>query len=131
MVDSIKKEFGEDPSGWQWGKTNRLKIDSLSGLGPLGRSGTPVPGTPFTLNPGSDGGTVGGGASWRMIVDLAHPHHSLGVYPGGQSGDPQNPHYDDQIAVWAAGRYLPLDSMSDSQKLPPETLKNKLRFVGP
>jgi penicillin G amidase len=131
MVDSVKKEFGEDPSGWQWGKINRLKIDSLSGLGPLGRYGTAVPGTPFTLNPGSDGGSVGGGASWRMIVDLAHPQHSLGVYPGGQSGDPQNPHYDDQIAVWTAGRYLPLDSMSDSRKLPPETLKHKLRFVGP
>jgi penicillin G amidase len=131
MVASVKKEFGEDPSGWRWGKINRLKIDSLSGVAALGRSGTPVPGTTFTLNPGSDIGTVGGGASWRMIVDLADLHHSRGVYPGGQSGDPQNPHYDDQIAVWAAGRYLPLNAVSDSQELPQNTLRNKLTFVGP
>jgi acyl-homoserine lactone acylase PvdQ len=46
------------------------------------------------------GGTVGGGgASWRMIIDLADPQHSRGVYPGGQSGSPESPHYDDQIAV--------------------------------
>jgi len=131
MVASVKREFGEDPSGWRWGRINRLKIDSLSRVAALGRAGTPVPGTSFTLNPGGDVGTVGGGASWRMIVDLADPHHSRGVYPGGQSADPQNPHYDDQIALWAAGRYLPLNAVSDPQELPHETLKNKLTFISP
>jgi len=131
MTAAIKKEFGEDPAGWEWGKINRLKIASLSGVDGLGRGGIPLPGTAFTLNPGSDVGTVGGGASWRMIVDLADPPHSRGVYPGGQSGNPGNPHYDDQIAVWAAGKYLPLDSVSDPSQLPPETRRVKQTFVAP
>ena len=129
MTASIQKQFGEDPDGWMWGKINKLKIDSLSGVDALGRSGTPLPGTAFTLNPGSDVGTVGGGASWRMIVDLADPQHSRGVYPGGQSGNLGNPHYDDQIAVWAAGNYLPLNAVSDPNQLPPETLHVKQTFV--
>ncbi|HEV8001975.1 MAG TPA: penicillin acylase family protein, partial [Planctomycetaceae bacterium] len=77
----------------------------------------------------SDVGTVGGGASWRMIVDLADTQHSRGVYPGGQSGDPTNSHYDDQIAIWAAGRYLPLNAVSDPQRLPPDTQRVKQTFV--
>jgi penicillin G amidase len=131
MMASVKKDLGPEPSGWQWGKINRLKIGSLSGVGMFGRSGTPVTGTPYTLDPGGDGGTVGGGASWRMIVDLADPHHSQGVYPGGQSGDPQSRHYDDQITLWAKGRYLPLNAVSDHSQLPPETLKNKVMFISP
>jgi penicillin amidase len=131
MVASVKKDFGDKPAGWQWGKINRLKIDSLSGIGAFGRAGTPVPGTPYTLDPGSDGGEVSGGASWRMIVDLADPQHSVGVYPGGQSGDPQNAHYADQIALWATGRYLPLTSVSNSAELPAPTRERKLTFIGP
>ncbi len=131
MTASVKKEFGDEPSGWQWGKINKLKIDSLSGVPALGRSGTPVPGTAFTLNPGSDVGTVGGGASWRMIVDLADTQASRGVYPGGQSGNPGNPHYDDQIAIWAAGRYLPLNAVSDPDRLPPDSRRVKQTFLAP
>jgi penicillin amidase len=129
MTASIKGQFGDDPAKWEWGKINKLKIDSLSGVDALGRSGTPVPGTAFTLNPGSDVGTVGGGASWRMIVDLADPQHSRGVYAGGQSGNPGSPHYDDQIAVWAAGRYLPLNAVSDAKQLPADTLGAQQTFV--
>jgi penicillin amidase len=131
MTASIKGQFGDDPVSWQWGKINKLKIDSLSGVPALGRTGTPVPGTAFTLNPGSDVGTVGGGASWRMIVDLADPQHSRGVYPGGQSGNLGSPHYDDQIAVWAAGRYLPLNAVSDPSQLSADTLRAQQTFAPP
>ncbi len=62
----------------------------------------------FTLCPGGEGGEVSGGASWRMVVDLANPAHSFGVYPGGQAEDPTSPHYEDQVRPWADGRYLPL-----------------------
>ena len=33
-----------------------------------------------------------------------------GVYPGGQSENPASPWYEDQMADWWDGRYLPMPS---------------------
>jgi penicillin amidase len=46
------------------------------------------------------------GPSWRMIVELtpAGPK-ALGVYPGGQSGNPGSRYYDDSIETWSEGRH--------------------------
>jgi penicillin amidase len=114
---SLKKQFGENPDQWAWKQTNVLRISALSGQAEMGRSGQPVPGTSFTVNPGGGIGHVGGGASWRMIVDFARPAGSIGVYPGGQSGNPTSEHYSDQIDVWATGRYLPLHAYSAVEDL--------------
>ncbi len=108
-MQQLVKERGADPATWTWGKTNVLRLQSLMRQPALDRGGMPVRGDEFTLCPGDDGGgPVTGGASWRMIVDLADPGHSFGVYPGGESENPASPHYDDQVAPWAAGQYLPL-----------------------
>ena len=31
-----------------------------------------------------------------------------GIYPGGQSENPASPWYEDQVADWWNGRYLPM-----------------------
>ena len=107
-VALLKQRFGEPLERWTWQNINRLRIGSLTGEALLAREGGPVPGTAFTVNPGGNLGHVGGGASWRMLVDFGDPLASVGVYPGGQLENPTSPHYDDQIAVWARGAYLPL-----------------------
>jgi len=49
------------------------------------------------------------GPSWRMIVSLEKTGIKMwGVYPGGQSGNPGNPHYADMLNHWANGEYFPL-----------------------
>jgi penicillin amidase len=116
-VESLVKDFGDNPDKWQWGNINQLRIGSLTNMPELARGGGPVVGTDFTVNPGSGGGTVGGGASWRMIVDLARVEQSLGVYPGGQSENPESPHYTDQMPVWAALDYLSIHMIADRAKL--------------
>ncbi len=108
-VQQLVKDRGPDPAAWKWGKTNVLLLHSLARQPALDRGGMAVRGDEFTLCPGDDGGgPVTGGASWRMVVDLADPSRSFGVYPGGESEDPSSPHYDDQVKPWAAGQYLPL-----------------------
>lgn len=55
------------------------------------------------------------GPSWRMIVEMSSPPKAIGIYPGGQSGNPGSKYYDNFIDDWAAGNYLSLDFMqSDS-----------------
>jgi penicillin amidase len=107
-VASLRQQFGDDLERWRWKHINRLVIGSLLGQKELARDGGPVPGTEFTVSPGSNIGTVGGGASWRMIVDFGDVAGALGVYPGGQSEDPASPLYSDLMGLWAKGRYVPL-----------------------
>jgi len=68
----------------------------------------------------------GRGASWRMIVDFAHPEHSFGIYPGGQSEDPGSPHYDDLVKPWAEGRYLSLPFYLKPESFQPKEVESIL-----
>jgi len=45
------------------------------------------------------------GPSWRMVVGLDKEITANCIYPGGQSGNPGSPYYDNFIDDWAAGRY--------------------------
>ncbi len=47
------------------------------------------------------------GPSWRMIVSLEKSGlKAWGVYPGGQSGNPGSPYYNNMIDQWANGKYI-------------------------
>jgi penicillin amidase len=46
------------------------------------------------------------GASWRMVVELGDEIEAWGIYPGGQSGNPGSPAYNNFIADWAKGEYF-------------------------
>lgn len=48
------------------------------------------------------------GPSWRMIVEMSTPVRALGVYPGGQSGNPGSRFYDYFVDAWARGEYYEL-----------------------
>ena len=64
----------------------------------------------FDLPIGGDKNTVNAagrnwGPSWRMIVEMSSPPKALGIYPGGQSGNPGSKYYDNFIDDWAVGNY--------------------------
>jgi penicillin G amidase len=48
------------------------------------------------------------GPSWRMIVELGDRPKAYGIYPGGQSGNPAGPYYDNFIDDWNKGKYYSL-----------------------
>ena len=127
-ITSLKKQFGDDVEKWRWGNINQLQVRSLTQIPELSRNGGPTVGTEFTVNPGSNVGTVGGGASWRMIVDFGHLDQSVGVYPGGQSENPDSPYYDDQMRLWATGQYVPLNMVGDAKKLPASAKVRTMSF---
>ncbi|MBL7873771.1 MAG: penicillin acylase family protein [Cyclobacteriaceae bacterium] len=46
------------------------------------------------------------GPSWRMVVSLEKIKlRAWGVYPGGQSGNPGSPFYNNLLPSWATGKY--------------------------
>jgi len=67
----------------------------------------------FNIPIGGDRNTVNAadknhGPSWRMIVEMSTPPKALGIYPGGQSGNPGSTYYDNMIDDWAVGKYYEL-----------------------
>ncbi|GAB1308563.1 penicillin acylase family protein [Urechidicola sp. KH5] len=79
----------------------------LQGLPAFSRFNVPVGGDASIVNATSERH----GASWRMIVEMSSPPKALGIYPGGQSGNPGSAYYDNYINDWAAGEYLELNFM--------------------
>ena len=49
-----------------------------------------------------------GGASYRMVADLAPGGGLLATLTTGQSGHPGSPHYADQVPLWLGDTYHPV-----------------------
>ncbi|MFQ5749482.1 MAG: penicillin acylase family protein [Planctomycetota bacterium] len=111
--------FGnDDPRTWQVSA-----IHSLTLRHPLG--GVPLIGAAFNRGPFAVAGSattisafggswIGGvqevtyGPSVRFVADLGDPDRSRIVLPGGQAGQPWDPHYDDQIPLFLRGETRPM-----------------------
>jgi penicillin G amidase len=98
------------PSSWAWGRLHTRQFPSITQAAGLGYGPRASGGDPWTID-AADGGLVShSGPSWRMIVAWTG-HGSAtgeGIYPGGQSENPASPWYEDQMADWWNGRYLPM-----------------------
>ncbi len=127
-VDELLQNLGEDMSKWNWGRVNRLRIDHLSGDPLLVRGGQPLNGSDLTLCARGTGGDVTGGPSWRMVVDFSDVGGAVGVFPGGQSGDPESPHYDDLIDKWVADEYVPLPFYSTPEQFSSEQVEARIHL---
>ena len=47
-------------------------------------------------------------ASLRMVIDVGKWEESRFILPGGQSGNPLSPHYDDMLPLWRKGEGVPI-----------------------
>ena len=108
---------GPDPKAWQWGKLHQsLPRHPLSGIvdaatrakiqpGPF-----PAPGGPFsplqsTYNANFQ---LTNGPSFRMVLDVGAWDNSRAVNYPGQSGNPDDPNYQNLTKLWLTGQYFPL-----------------------
>ncbi len=71
------------------------------------------------------------GPSWRMIVSLEKEGAKIwGVYPGGQSGNPGNPFYNNMTDAWVSGKYFEMRLLKDAGEADEHTLYT-LQINGP
>jgi penicillin amidase len=101
-VDSLERLQGQDWSRWTWGSMNRAmfqhRVTDAFDVPPVERSGDRT-----TVNVAAQNG-----ASYREIIDLSDWDNSVATSVPGQSGQPESPHYDDLLGLWAGGEYFPL-----------------------
>jgi penicillin amidase len=109
-VAHLSARLGGTPSRWAWGRLHSRQFPSLTRADALGYGPRAAGGDPWTVD-AADGGLVARqGPSWRMIVQWTGPGTGTaqGIYPGGQSENPASRWYEDQVADWWNGRYLPM-----------------------
>jgi penicillin amidase len=115
-VAHLSDRLGGTPAQWAWGRLHSRQFPSLTQADALGYGPRAAGGDPFAVD-AADGGLVATqGPSWRMIA--AWTGHGSGtaegIYPGGQSENPASPWYEDQVADWWNGRYLPMPPAGSS-----------------
>jgi penicillin amidase len=111
---SLREQYGTDTAHWAWGQIRPLTLrHSVGERAPLHRV--------FNLGPfpwGGDANTVGQAAvdilnpaanplfiaSLRAVIDVGNWDESRFSLPGGQSGNPLSPHYDDLLPLWRRGK---------------------------
>ena len=100
-IDSLTMKLGPmTPETWAWTTVKSTDINHLGRLPGFGRQDIPNGGGSGIVN----ATTEVNGPSWRMIVQLDKGWpKAFGLYPGGQSGNPASPFYDNMIDKWAKG----------------------------
>jgi len=112
-ITELHARYGADQNNWRWGHIRPLALKH-----PVGRSKwlapvynlPPVPcagDTNTVFQTGADPRNPGAGPlvcpSMRMVLDVGNWDENTFALPGGQSGNPLSPHYDDQFHLWARG----------------------------
>ncbi|HYH57564.1 MAG TPA: penicillin acylase family protein, partial [Anseongella sp.] len=99
-IDSLTGTRGPFGENWQWGKVKGTRVPHILGQDALGSGALFMGGGKGTINALNDHN----GPSWRMVVELGDTIKAYGIYPGGQSGNPGSPYYDNMIETWRQGK---------------------------
>jgi penicillin G amidase len=115
----------EKENGLVWWKHKKPAIYHLlrTSVLPFAYTDIPVGGWHHTINAMKSTH----GPSWRMIVHLTSVTEAYGVYPGGQSGNPGSPYYQNFVDTWAKGKYYSLWMMK-KEEAEDKRVKGKISF---
>lgn len=99
--DTLTKQKGSVGKAWAWGAHKSTDIRHLlPGVDAFSVLDLDIGGGAGIVNATSERN----GPSWRMVVAVGPQPKGYGVYPGGQSGNPGSPHYQNMIETWRTGQ---------------------------
>jgi penicillin amidase len=115
----LTDRLGPDATTWTWGELHPLNIRHPFSAATKLLSGWDMPTVPYpgNVNTVNVGGYLWHGeepletnwlASMRLIVPMSDPGQATFANPGGQSGHPGHPHYDDLFNTHVQGGRVPL-----------------------
>lgn len=110
VAERLHERFGHDPARWGWGRIRLLRfphpagsrrpLDRVFNLGPVpgfGDTDTVAQAHVHFTDATASAPVV---PALRMVIDVGRWDRCRWALPGGQSGNPCSPHYDDQLPLW-------------------------------
>ena len=93
-----------NPDRWEWRWYRRTQLTHVGKIPGLGDVEIEAPGMEQTIfaNQGAHGPV------WKMVVALGEKPRAWGIFPGGESGDPRSPYYDNFLSAWSKNQLKPL-----------------------
>ena len=113
-VDNLTKKYGNVGPNWQWANVKGTHIDHLGKVPGWGTGIFAANGAAGVINAMSDTH----GPSWRMVVQLGPVVKGYGIFPGGESGNPGSPYYDNFFNTWRNGQLNELLFLQNSTDAP-------------
>ncbi len=105
--DTLSRKYGTfsvQNTAYHWGNVKATRVEHMAKIPGLGSGILFTGGGKDIVNATSS--QVG--QSWKMLVQLGPVPEALGIYPGGQSGNPASPFYDNFTEAWRRGQYRKL-----------------------
>ncbi len=101
---NLTKRLGADEAKWTWGEAGKIRFNHPLAVAPLIGAQFAVPALPL-IGSGSAAASpnVGANVSMRLIATPGNWDTTRQVIPTGESGNPQSPHYKDQLDAWYSG----------------------------
>jgi penicillin amidase len=107
-------EYRLQDADYTWQDHRETYVAHLSrSIEPFGRYNIPSNG--YSLSPNAISRTAG--PSWRMVVEMSETPKGYAVYPGGQSGNPASPFYDNMLETWIGEEYYELSFVKEADEL--------------
>jgi penicillin amidase len=102
--ENLIKRLGTDREKWTWGENGKICFNHPLAAAPLIGIQFALPALPLNGS-GSAAATpnVGPGVSMRLIATPGNWDETRHGIPTGQSGNPQSPHWKDQLDSWYTG----------------------------
>lgn len=126
-IDTLTKQHGPFGPAWNWSDHKDARISHLiPGMNALSRMHVKTGGGGSMVN----AITTKTGPSMRLVVELPKngKPKAYGIYPGGQSGNPGNPHYEDLIDPYLRGELKPLLYLNSPTENSPR-IKKKMTLL--
>ncbi|GMG87582.1 penicillin acylase family protein [Biformimicrobium ophioploci] len=111
----LQEKLGEDTNQWQWQAVHTFEqehpmgkialLDRFLNVGPVPVSGSHAVPNNLSQRFGSGHQAVKSGPSTRRLIDFGSAENSLGILPAGQSGNPFDAHFEDQLPLYVQGKY--------------------------
>lgn len=114
-IDSLQRQYGPINDDWKWGNVKHTNVPHLAKVAGFGSKVLRNGGSKSSVNAMNESN----GPSWRMVVALGKEVKAYGVFPGGESGNPGSPYYDDMVNTWSEGKLnelVYLKSKNDKSK---------------